>query len=152
MNHNELHQLLLSHFPKVEVAVGSQFIEMTVAPEGLHEVGKRLCEHHACRMDFLFCQSGVDVNGRLGVVYHVRSTTLKHACVLKCFAEQREGAVLDSVYDIWPAAYAFEREIYDLLGITFRHHPDLRRIFLEDDYRGFPLRKDFIDEINIIHN
>jgi NADH:ubiquinone oxidoreductase subunit C len=61
----------------------------------------------------------------------------------------RETPQVDSVYNIWKAAEYHEREIFDLLGITFRNHPDLRRFFLDESW-GYPLRKDFVDEVNII--
>jgi NADH:ubiquinone oxidoreductase subunit C len=56
---------------------------------------------------------------------------------------------LDSVTDIWPTAEFHEREIYDLLGIKFNNHPDLRRLFLDETW-GFPLRKDFKDDIHVV--
>jgi NADH:ubiquinone oxidoreductase subunit C len=68
---------------------------------------------------------------------------------LKTKIANRETPVIESVYDIWKAAEYHEREIYDLLGIKFRNHPDLRRFFLDESW-GYPLRKDFVDEVNII--
>jgi NADH:ubiquinone oxidoreductase subunit C len=68
--------------------------------------------------------------------------------VVKTKLESREP-VVDSVSDIWKTAEFHEREIFDLFGIRFLNHPDLRRLFLEDDY-GFPLRKDFSDESRMI--
>jgi NADH-quinone oxidoreductase subunit C len=61
----------------------------------------------------------------------------------------RDNPNLDSVCDIWKAAEFLEREIYDLLGIKFNNHPDLRRLFLDSSW-GFPLRKDYKDDINIV--
>ena len=75
-----------------------------------------------------------------------------HSCVVKVSVDSRDNAVIDSVSDLWLSAVAFEREIFDLLGITFNQHPDMRRIFLEDNFKGYPLRKDFVDEVNIIRN
>ena len=56
---------------------------------------------------------------------------------------------IDTVSDVWSSAEFHEREVYDLLGVQFTNHPDLRRLFLDDDW-GFPLRKDYRDDINII--
>lgn len=152
MNHSELQQLFSTMFPDAVFGTNVQFVEMVVTPIQLHQVASVLKNDSKCRFDFLFCQTGVDIDGKLGVVYHLRSTTWGHSCVVKTFADNRDQAQLDTVSDLWPSAIAFEREIFDLLGIQFNHHPDMRRIFLDDDFKGFPLRKDFVDNINIIHN
>jgi NADH:ubiquinone oxidoreductase subunit C len=70
--------------------------------------------------------------------------------VLKAKTSNRKDPVLVSVSDIWKTADFLEREVFDLLGITFRNHPDMRRIFLDENWIGYPLRKDYVDELNII--
>jgi len=127
-----------------------QFTEIVVPKEKLHEIAMALKSSPETQFDYLFCETGVDINEKLGVVYHLQSTTLRHIIVLKTFAEGRENPIIDTVSDIWRTAEYFEREIYDLLGIQFAKHPDMRRLFLEDDFIGFPLRKDFADDVNII--
>jgi NADH:ubiquinone oxidoreductase subunit C len=91
----------------------------------------------------------VDYGQDLGVVYHLRSTKHNHTVVLKTRISDRENPHLDSVTDIWRSAEFYEREVFDLLGIRFINHPDLRRFFLPSSY-GYPLRKDFVDDINIV--
>jgi NADH-quinone oxidoreductase subunit C len=127
-----------------------QFTEIVVPKEKLHEIAMALKASPETQFDYLFCQTGVDINEKLGVVYHLQSTTLRHIVVLKVFADGRENPIIDTVSDIWRTAEYFEREIFDLLGIQFANHPDMRRLFLEDDFIGFPLRKDFADDVNII--
>lgn len=127
-----------------------QFTEIVVPKEKLHEIAMTLKSSPETQFDYLFCETGVDINEKLGVVYHLQSTTLRHIIVLKTFAEGRENPIIDTVSDIWRTAEYFEREIFDLLGIQFANHPDMRRLFLEDDFIGFPLRKDFADDVNII--
>ena len=83
------------------------------------------------------------------MVYHINSTKYRHTIVVKTRIDSRENPAVDTLSDIWKTAEFHEREVFDLFGITFRNHPDLRRLFLEDDY-GFPLRKDFIDESRMI--
>jgi NADH-quinone oxidoreductase subunit C len=83
------------------------------------------------------------------VVYHLDSTQFRHLIVLKVVLTDRENPMVDSVTSVWATAEFHEREVFDLFGIRFNNHPNLKRLFLEDDY-GFPLRKDFRDEINII--
>jgi NADH:ubiquinone oxidoreductase subunit C len=86
----------------------------------------------------------------LEVVYHLESTTLTHQLVLKVRTDDRENGSVDTVCDIWRTAELHEREAYDLLGIRFNNHPDLRRFFLEEGWIGHPLRKDYVDEVNIV--
>jgi NADH-quinone oxidoreductase subunit C len=80
--------------------------------------------------------------GKLGVVYHLHSTSLDHKIVLKTevTAESPHAASVESV---WKTANWHEREAFDLFGIVFDGHPDLRRILLPDDWEGHPLRKDY---------
>ena len=102
------------------------------------------------QFDYLFCLSGVDWGEKLGVVYHLESTTLRHMLVVKVEAEDREQPYLDSVYDIWATAEFHEREVFDFFGIKFNNHPNLKRLFLTEEWIGYPLRKDYEDETNMI--
>ena len=104
----------------------------------------------ALRLDFLFCLTGVDWKTHLSVVYHLRSTELGHTLVVKVKLEDREHPELLSVWNLWRTAEFHEREAYDLFGIRFVGHPDLRRLFMTDDWKGWPLRKDYVDEVNMI--
>jgi NADH:ubiquinone oxidoreductase subunit C len=134
---------------EVEVKEGKQYTEVTVSPSHLHSLAKNLKENEATSFDFLFCLTGVDYGVDLGVIYHLRSTKHEHTLVLKTRISDREKPQIDSVVDLWKTADLNEREVYDLLGIKFTNHPDLRRLFL-DATRGFPLRKDYVDDINIV--
>ena len=123
--------------------------EVTVPPAKLHNLARQLREREETQFDFLFCLTGVDYGQDLGVVYHLRSTIYNHSIVLKTRTSDREHPQLDSVADIWKTADFHEREVFDLLGIRFTNHPDLRRLFLDNSW-GFPLRKDYVDDINIV--
>lgn len=118
-----------------------------VAPAELHAEMKRL--HDEEGMDLLLNLTGVDwMDDGLGVVYQVESTaTGKQACV-KAVAESRENPWLPSVCDLWDIANIYEREVYDFYGIIFTGHPDMRRIFMRQDWVGFPFRKDDETEQN----
>ena len=107
-------------------------------------------ENSATAFDYLFCQSGVDWPTQLEVVYHLESMEHGHTVVLKVKTTDRETPTIDTVCDIWPTAEYHEREIFDLYGIVFNNHPDLRRILLTDDWEGYPMRKDYVDEVNIV--
>jgi len=149
MDNDKLKEKVLSIVPNAEVVNGKQYLEVTVIPGKIHELAKQLKENPETNFDYLYCQSGVDYGDSLGVVYHIESVKYRHSIVLKTKIANRETPVIESVYDIWKAAEYHEREIYDLIGIKFRNHPDLRRFFLDESW-GHPLRKDFIDEVNII--
>ena len=133
----------------LDIHEGKQFLEVTVPPASLHELAKQLREKEELQFDFLFCLSGVDYGTDLGVVYHLRSTVFEHTVVMKTRTPDRENPILDTVTDIWQTAEFHEREVFDLLGIKFKNHPDLRRLFLDSSW-GFPLRKDYVDDINIV--
>ena len=96
--------------------------------------------------DCLSNQSGVDYPARneIEVVYHLFSYRLRHACVLKV-GVSRDNPELASVCGVWRTAIWQEREIFDLLGVVFVGHPDLRRILLPEDWVGHPLRKDYVE-------
>lgn len=85
---------------------------------------------------------GVTTRPRFGVVYQLLSVTHNHRIMLRTFPEG-EPPTLDSVHDIWPSANWNEREVFDLFGILFRDHPDLRRILTDYGFIGYPFRKDF---------
>jgi NADH-quinone oxidoreductase subunit C len=94
--------------------------------------------------DMLLCLTGVDyvAQDQLAVVYDLRSSTHRHEFAIKVFTD-RAAPAIPSVMDLWPAADWHEREAYDLLGIVFDGHKDLRRILLPEDWVGYPLRKDY---------
>lgn len=92
--------------------------------------------------DYLMSLTAVDRPENFEVVYHLYSIPNKHYVTLKAKIG-REKPLIASVYPVWLAADWQEREVYDMFGIEFEGHPDLRRILLEEDFEGFPLRKDF---------
>ncbi len=94
--------------------------------------------------DWLACLSGVDyvTDGMLCVVYDLYSTTHRHRFAVKVYVDRNDPRV-PSVMDLWPAADWHEREAYDLFGIIFEGHSDMRRILLPEDWQGHPLRKDY---------
>jgi len=128
----------------------SQFLNIFVQPEELHALMTKLKDNEQTHFNYLFCLSGIDWGTDLGVVYHLESTTHRHCIVVKTQTPDREDPTLDSVCDIWMTAEFHEREVYDFFGIKFNNHPNLKRLFLTDEWEGFPLRKDYVDEINMV--
>ena len=124
----------------------------TVAIPASHilEVCRLLHENEDTFMDMLSCISGLD-NGpevsTVEVIYHLYSIPYDLRIALKVALprnqEDEPGPEVDSVSGIWKTAIWLEREVYDLFGIRFRDHPDLRRILLPADWKGHPLRKDY---------
>ena len=149
MDKIQLKEFIISIGQYLEVKEGKQYVEVTVLPSELYSLARQLREREELQFDFLFCLSGVDYGHDLGVVYHLRSTIYEHTIVVKTRTSDRENPQFDSVSDIWKTADFHEREVYDLLGIKFANHPDLRRLFLDNSW-GFPLRKDYVDDINIV--
>ncbi len=151
MTNEALQNLINTWIPDLEFSEeGSQFLNVTVTPENLHQLMIELKKNKETSFDLLFCLSGVDWQPELGVVYHLESTTHRHIIVVKVKTADRENPALDSVCDIWRTAEFHEREVFDFFGIKFNNHPNLKRLFLTDEWEGFPLRKDYEDEINMV--
>ena len=100
-------------------------------------------------MDYLFCLTCIDWKTHLTMVYHLTSTGHRHPIVIKAKLD-RSNPIVETVSDIWRTAEFHEREVFELFGVQFTNHPDLRRLILTDDFEGFPLRKDFEDPVNMI--
>lgn len=150
MDNAQLKEMVSGIVPEATFEENKQFLMVTVSPEKLHSLLKTLKERPDAYFDNLFCITGVDIENKLMVVYHLESTTLKHQIVLKTGTLDRERTELDSIVDLFAGAELHENEIFDLFGIVFKGHPNLRRMFMPDDWKGFPLRKDYVDEVNII--
>lgn len=125
----------------------NQLDAKVVAPADLRKEMERLrAEEH---MDFLENLTGLDWEEEgLGVIYQLESTETGKRVSLKSVCADRENPMLPSVSDLWDIANIYEREVYDFYGIIFAGHPDMRRIFLREDWVGFPMRKDDETEKN----
>ena len=95
--------------------------------------------------DFLHDLGGLDLVDHLEVVYQLSSLRGSQRLRVKAIVD-RENPVIDSVTSIWQGANFLEREAYDMFGIIFKGHPNLKRIYLWDDFEGYPLRKDYVTE------
>ncbi len=149
MTNEELLACLSGEFSNAEVKLGKQYVEIVVKADDLHETSAKLKTMPSLSFDYLICLTGVDYPESMQVVYHLESTVHRHIVVLKTNTADRIDPKLDTVSDVWQTAKYHEREVYDLLGVKFNHHTDLRRLFLEDGW-GFPLRKDYKDEVRIV--
>lgn len=121
-------------------------LAVTVKRESLHAVCRFLRDDPAMDFDYIVHVSSVDWpddEERFEVVYEVYSIRHRHRVRVKTRVPEGDCSV-DSLTDVWRGAEFMEREVFDMMGIRFRNHPDLRRILMPDDFQeGYPLRKDF---------
>lgn len=154
MSFEEIKQLLIDHFGTT-VIVGEETKGLQPAliihREKIADVCLFLRDNPATYFDFLASLTGVDYGPEanlFGVVYHLSSIPYQTQLTLKVLIEHQDRneenlPVVSSITPVYRTADWHEREAYDLLGIFFSNHPDLRRILLPDDWNGFPLRKDY---------
>jgi NADH-quinone oxidoreductase subunit C len=115
---------------------------LEISKDLITEVCRKLRDDEQFAFDSLSCLSGLDYPEHYTVVYNLFSYKHRHWLTLKVMLP-KDNAKVSTVSDIFPTAEWHEREAYDLVGITFENHPDLRRILLPEDWEGYPLRKDY---------
>ena len=151
MTNQEIQEQVSKWSDKLEFTEeGSEFLNIIVPKEELHDICVKLKETPELKFDYLFCVTGMDWGKELGVVYHLESTEYRHQVVVKVMTDDRENPELDTVHDIWRTAEFHEMEVYDFFGIKFKGHPNMKRLFLTPDWEGWPLRKDYVDEENMV--
>ena len=150
MNNPQLKEKISSIDSNINITEGAQYLTLNVKPENLTKTALILKTNPDLSFDYLFCLTGNDLPDACSVVYHLESIKHRHTIVLHVKTANRENPEIETVSNIWETANFHEREVFDLVGITFTNHPDMRRIFLdEEDWVGYPLRKDYTDN-NII--
>ena len=120
-----------------------RLLTVCLPKETFHDTALRLRHDKELQFDFLVCMTGMDWGETLGVMYHLRSTRLGHEIAIRVEISNRTNPELPTVSDIWATANLNEREVFGLLGIRFINHPDMRKLFLRNDWVGYPLRKDY---------
>ena len=123
-----------------------EFLNAIVSPADFLPLMKELGTKPELNFNSLFCLTCVDWKTHFMMVYHLLSRNHKHQLVLKVKIDDRTNPEIETVCHIWRTAEFHEREVFDLFGIKFLNHPDLRRIFLDENWPGYPLRKDYVDE------
>lgn len=130
-------------FPGVQVE-GENIPVLTVAEEKWHETALKLRDSEELKMDYLVTIVGMDWKESLGCIYYLMSSAYDQIVGVKVIARgDREQPLIQSVADVWKVATLYEREVYDFFGIIFLDNPDMRRLFLNIDWVGYPLRKDY---------
>lgn len=154
MNFDKIIELLQDKFGEgVIKAIEKNGLQaaLQIDPDLIVQVCEELRDNNNTWFDFLSCLSGVDhglEKNKFEIVYHLASIPHKQQIVLKTIKDHDRNSdtlpSFHSVSEVWRTAEWHEREAFDLFGINFEGHPDLRRILLPDDWEGFPLRKDYL--------
>jgi NADH-quinone oxidoreductase subunit C len=138
----EVAQRIAEHVP--DAIVEADEAAAIVQSQSLFEVMRFVKETAELDFDYLVSITAVDYLDYLEVVYHLLSIAHNHSLVLKARCYDRDNPEVPSVVELWQGADFQEREAYDLMGIRFVGHPNLRRIFLWEGFQGYPLRRDYL--------
>lgn len=128
---------------------GGEWLNINVEPAAWKDFSEKLRYTAGFDFDYLFCLTCIDWKTHLTMVYHFSSTIHRHNIVIKIKLD-RSKPEIETVAYIWRTAEFHEREVYELFGVQFLNHPDLRKLILPDDWEGYPLRKDYEDPVNMI--
>ena len=146
MTYEELKASVTSLFPAVTYDETGEFLNAQCSSAEFRQLMKALRHNPDLEFNYLFCLTCIDWKTHLMMVYHLMSRTHKHVMVLKVKLDDTVKPETETVSDIWKTATFHEREVFDLFGVNFKNHPDMRRIFLDDAWDGYPLRKNYVDE------
>ena len=117
-------------------------LTLTIAPEDIREAARKSKAAGYNFLEDVTCVDWYPVEPRFQVTYHILSHSLKQRIRLRSFVPG-DDPVIDSITPIWPSANFYEREVFDLFGVRFSGHPNLRRIMMPEEWEGHPLRKDY---------
>ena len=138
---NKVAKQITQHFP--EAIVEASDVALLVKSESIFDIAEYLKNSPELEFDYLNYVTAVDYFDYFEVIYQLTSMKHNHSLVLKTRCYDRDNPVVPSVVKLWRGADFQEREIYDLMGIRFEGHPNLKRIFLWEGFKGHPLRKDY---------
>jgi NADH:ubiquinone oxidoreductase subunit C len=148
MNNEAIREHITNILPSPVFDETGQWLNVQIAPEDWRKFADQL-KAPPLLLDYLFCLTCIDWKTHFTMVYHFSSTMHRNTVVIKINLDHSAPEIA-TVSDIWKTAEFHEREVYDLFGVRFNGHPDLRRLILTDDFEGYPLRKDFEDPVNMI--
>ncbi len=136
--------------PETVAELGSEYIlDLDIPPKNYTELIQFLKDDDELGLDLLLQLSAIDWHDHFDILVHLLSTRDGHKLFLRCPVEKEE-AEIETISSIFRGAEWHEREVYDLFGIQFHNHPDMRRIFLNNDFPGHPLCKDFEDPTRVV--
>jgi len=150
MGNEELKTNISGLLPAATFDETGEWLNISIAPQDWLALATHLRKEAPLFFDHLFCLTCIDWKTHLTMVYHLSSTKFRHNIVVKANLELSEAAI-ETVSHIWQTANFHEREVYEMFGVQFLNHPDLRLLILPDGWEGRnPMRKDFEDPINMI--
>ncbi len=150
MTREELQGKLAEKEPSLTFEEGGEWLNLYVEPGKWPGLARKLRAESELWFDYMFCLTCVDWKTHLTMVYHLSSTRYRHNIVVKSKLN-REKPEIETVCNIWRTAEFHEREVYEMFGVNFLNHPDLRLLILPDGWEGKnPMRKDFEDPVNMI--
>jgi NADH-quinone oxidoreductase subunit C len=150
MTTEELKTKITGLLPAAIFEEGGEWLNINVEPAEWLSFAGQLRNEPDLSFDYLFCLTCIDWKTHLTMVYHFTSTQYRHNIVVKAKLS-REKPEIETVSHIWKTAEFHEREVYEMFGVKFLNHPDLRLLILPDGWEGKnPLRKDFEDPVNMI--
>jgi NADH-quinone oxidoreductase subunit C len=150
MNVEELKIKFTELFSDAVFEENTEWLTVNIDAINLKTVAATLRNDESFKFDFLFCITCIDWKTHLTMVYHFNSTIFRHNIVLKAKLNVVTPAI-ETLSNIWRTAEFHEREVYEMFGVDFINHPDLRLLILPDGWEGKnPMRKDFDDPVNMI--
>jgi NADH:ubiquinone oxidoreductase subunit C len=136
--------------PAATFEEGTEWLTINMVAASWLSFAGQLRNDSSLNFNFLFCLTCVDWKTHLTMVYHLTSTSYRHNIVVKAKLDRNKPEI-ETVSHIWRTAEFHEREVYEMFGVNFLNHPDLRLLILPDGWEGKnPLRKDFEDPVNMI--
>ena len=150
MTNEELKARIMEILPTATFEEGGQWLTINIEPVDWKLLAGQLRQEPSLFFDFLFCLTCIDWKTHLTMVYHLDSTKFRHNIVIRSKLAVDDPSI-ETVSDIWQTANFHEREVYEMFGVNFINHPDLRLLILPDGWEGKrPMLKDFEDPINMI--
>ena len=150
MGNEELKIKITELLPAAAFEEGGEWLNINITSTDWLPFAIQLRNSDALHFNFLFCLTCIDWQSHLTMVYHLSSTKFRHNIVVKCKLDRMKPEI-ETVCKIWRTAEFHEREVYEMFGVNFLNHPDLRLLILPDGWEGKnPMRKDFEDAVNMI--
>ncbi len=150
MGNEELKTKITELLANAAFEESGEWLNISIEPKDWLPLAQQLRNDETLYFDFLFCVTCIDWKTHLQMVYHLSSTKFRHNIVVRSVLNN-EHPEIETVSHIWQTANFQEREAYEMFGVNFLNHPDLRLLILPDGWEGRnPMRKDFEDPVNMI--
>ncbi len=150
MTNEALKNIIAALQPDATIEEGTDWLTIHIEPVAWLSFAGQLRHSDDLFFDYLFCLTCIDWKTHLTMVYHLSSTRHRHTIAVKSKLDVQQPAI-ESVAQIWRTAEFHEREVFEMFGVNFLHHPDLRLLILPDGWEGRnPMKKDFEDPVNMI--